>query len=135
MKYEWVYLSCHISASTIYAKDSQTKICKDIKNENTLACIHKNSYSNQTEMYMCYGLQFPPNLWCTENVFEEIQKYTYNQKWFGHNIQKIHFKMGRDIICHAIWHHPPSITNIWKQKRCENKNIKTDRAISSFRCA
>ena len=63
-----------------YAKDSQTKICKDIKNENTLACIHENLYSNQTEMYMCYGLQFPPNLWCTENVFGEIQKYTYNQK-------------------------------------------------------
>ena len=62
-----------------------------------------------------------------KNVFGEIQKYTYGKKSFLDHIQKIPPYRGRDIICHAILHHPLSVRKICRQKRCEDKNNRTDR--------
>ena len=67
-------------------------------------------------MYMLYGLQFPQNLWCSKNVFGEIQKYTYCKKWFLDNIKEMPPYGRRDLICHAIALHPLAVRNMCRQK-------------------
>ena len=40
----------------------------------------------------------------------------------------------RGFICHAISLHPLSMRNMYRQRICENINMKTDIALSSCRC-
>ena len=82
----------------------------------------------------CYMAYNSHQIHDVEKMFLGRYRNIHMEKIIFDHIHEIPPNKGRDIICHAILHHPLSVRNICRQKRCEDKNIKTDIVLSSCRC-
>ena len=79
-------------------------------------------------------LAIPTRFMMLKTYFGGKYRSIHTVKMILDHINEIPTYWTRDIICHAISMHPPSVRHICRQKGYEDMNIKTDIALLSCRC-